>query len=68
VPATSQKQKRFMNVVRLYKQGKIKNVGDAVKKAAESMNQDQVNDFAFTKGELPEKSPKKKKDNLNLEL
>ena len=70
MPSTTNKQRRFMNVVKAIKSGKMspEKAGDKAKKAAESMSSKSVDEFAWTEGELPEEAPKKKKNNLNLEL
>ena len=53
MPATSDKQRKFMNVVAAAQAG-AKGVTGAAKKAAKTMTKKSVHDFAHTKGELPE--------------
>jgi hypothetical protein len=56
MPATSKSQQRFMALVKLYLEGKIKNPSESVRRAAKSMTLEDANDFASTKHEgLPEK-------------
>lgn len=56
MPATSKSQQRFMALVKLYLEGKIKNPSESVRRAAKSMSLEDANDFASTKHEgLPEK-------------
>lgn len=56
MPATSKSQQRFMALVKLYMEGKIKNPSESVRRAASSMSLEDVNHFASTKHEgLPEK-------------
>lgn len=55
MPAKSDKQRKFMNVVKAYQQGDTKNVSKDVKDAAKSMSKKDVDDFASTKGKLPKR-------------
>lgn len=56
MPAVSKSQQRFMALVKLYLEGRIKNPSESVRRAAESMSLEDVNHFASTKHEgLPEK-------------
>ena len=59
MPATTDKQRKFMNVVAAAQAGD-KNVTGAAKKAAKTMSKKSVQDFAHTKGKLPKKATKKK--------
>jgi len=45
MPSKSKKQRNFFRLVKAYKSGKIKNVSDNVKKAANSMTKKQIDDF-----------------------
>ena len=56
MPAKSKKQQRFFALVQAYKRGEIKNPSESVRRAAESMSDEDVRHFAATKHEgLPEK-------------
>lgn len=56
MPAVSKSQQRFMALVKLYLEGRIKNPSESVRRAAESMSLEDVNHFASTKHDgLPEK-------------
>jgi len=57
MPATSDKQRKFMNVVAAAQKGD-KGVTGAAKKAAKTMTKKSVQDFAHTKGKLPKKAVK----------
>ena len=52
MPSESDRQQRFMRLVRAYKHGHVKNVSKEVKDAAESMTDEQINDFADKKAML----------------
>lgn len=55
MPSKSKSQQRFFGMVDAYKKGKLKNPGNNVKKAADSMSMKTVRDFARTKHDgLPE--------------
>ena len=51
MPAKTEKQRRFFGAVKAAKEGKLKNPSGAVKKAAEDMTKDQVDDFVKTRDE-----------------
>lgn len=57
MPSKSEKQRRFMGLVLSYKRGETKNVSEEVKKAAESMTEEELIDFASK----PDKQHKSKK-------
>lgn len=56
MPAKSEKQRKFMGAALAYKRGENENVSDEVKKAANSMTEKELEDFASKP-----KSPKTKK-------
>ena len=59
MPATSQKQQRFMAMVEQYKKGKLKKAGPEIREAARSMSAQDAHDFAATpRKDLPEKAAK----------
>lgn len=63
MPAKSKKQQRFMGMIHAYQKGELKNASPSVKKAAKSIDPDDVEHFARTKHKgLPEKVKKKKKN------
>jgi spore coat protein CotH len=45
MPSKSERQRNFFRLVKAYKSGKIKNVSDEIKKAANSMSNKQIDDF-----------------------
>ena len=49
MPSTSKKQQRFFGLVHLVQQGKIKAPSANIQKAADSMSEGDVNDYAKTK-------------------
>ena len=49
MPATTKKQQRFFGLVHLVQQGKIKAPSANIQKAADSMSEGDVNDYAKTK-------------------
>lgn len=49
MPSVSDKQQTFMRMVLAYKHGKLKDASPEIKKAAESMDEDTVHDFADKK-------------------
>ena len=51
MPATSEKQRKFMALVHAYQQGKIKDVSPEVKKAAGSMSEESSHDFMEKKAD-----------------
>jgi hypothetical protein len=58
----SRKQQKFMGMIHAYQKGELKDASPAIKKAAKSIDPDDVLDFAKTKHKgLPEKVKKKKK-------
>lgn len=57
MPAVSDKQRKFMNVVAAAQKGDKKVTG-AAKKAAKSMSKKSVEDYAHTKGKLPKQAVK----------
>lgn len=70
MPSKSIKQQRFFCMVRAYQKGELKNASPAIKKAAESMDGEDVIHFAETKHKnLPKKVKKKiKKSNKINEI
>lgn len=46
MPAKSEKQRRLMGAALAYKRGDSKNTSEEVKKVAESMSEEQLEDFA----------------------
>lgn len=62
MPSKSIKQQRFFGMVRAYQKGELKNASPAIKKAAKSMDEEEVKHFAETKHKnLPKKVKKKLK-------
>lgn len=57
MPAKSEKQRRFMGAALAYKRGEEKNVSEEVKKAADSMTEAELEEFASKSGK-PKKSKK----------
>ena len=56
MPSKSKSQQRFMGMVRAAQKGELENPSKSVKKAAKSMDKDDVDDFASTKHKgLPNK-------------
>jgi len=55
MPAKSDQQRKFFNLVKSYKAGKLKpaEVSDEIKKAAKDMSDKDVEDYASTEGDLP---------------
>ena len=49
MPSSSKSQQRFMGMVRAAQKGELENPSKSVKKAAKSMDTDDVDDFASTK-------------------
>ena len=49
MPSKSKSQQRFMGMVRAAQKGELENPSKSVKKAAKSMDKDDVDDFASTK-------------------
>ena len=49
MPSSSKSQQRFMGMVRAAQKGELENPSKSVKKAAKSMDKDEVDDFASTK-------------------
>jgi len=50
MPAKSEKQRRFMGAALAYKRGEEKNVSEEVKKAADSMTEAELEEFASKPG------------------
>jgi len=46
MPAKSEKQRRLMGAALAYKRGETKNASDEVKEVAESMTEEQLEEFA----------------------
>ena len=62
MPSSSKSQQRFMGMVRAAQKGELENPSKSVKKAAKSMDKDDVDDFASTKHKgLPNKVKKETK-------
>lgn len=61
MPAVSKAQQQFMGAVLAAKRGDLKNPSKSVRRAAESMTEGDVRDFAKTKHKgLPERKSEKK--------
>lgn len=62
MPAKSKSQQRFFGMIHAYKNGKLDDVPDSVREAAEHISDEDARDFAKTKHRgLPEKRKKMKK-------
>ena len=62
MPSKSKKQQRFMGMIHAFQKGELKNFSPSIKKAAKSIDPNDVKHFASTKHKgLPEKVKKKKK-------
>jgi len=67
MPSKSKKQQRFMGMVRAYQKGELKGASPSIKKAARSMDPEDVKHFAETKHKgLSERVKKKKNENINV--
>jgi hypothetical protein len=63
MPSKSRKQQRFFGMVHAYQKGELKNPSPSIKKAAKSIDQEDVKHFAETKHKgLPDKVKKRKKN------